>query len=344
MKTIDFILKHFLEPIFPRTISTYKSKGRQFEIFNKEEMANAYKESNNIDCRVNAFPSYTEYKGIQRYPPNFVFADLDLTSFKDRSSLDRALESTLRTIRIKINGTPTVLWTGNGYHIYQPIEAVVLEQFKEFEEFEHPSTKFIRFAEQYLTNESSDPSHNPSFKSCMLRVPGSLNSKCPKGQNEIIVIQKWDGYRPPINLLLSTFHANLISEKIKEIKFQRRVEKAYGVKSGQINMLTWIETLLQTPIVDYRKNAIGLILSPYLVNIKKLSYTDSFQVIKNWLTKCNELRYLDSNFDYKIKYSLNAALRKRQLPMKFDTLLNKNQELHNLLSLKMQQSKQPSNQ
>jgi hypothetical protein len=220
----------------------------------------------------------------------------------------------------------------------------VLEQFKEFEEFEHPSTKFIRFAEQYLTNENSDPSHNPSFKSCMLRVPGSFNSKCPKGQNEIIVIQKWDGYRPPINLLLSTFHANLISEKIKEIKFQRRVEKAYGVKSGQINMLTWIETLLQTPIVDYRKNAIGLILSPYLVNIKKLSYTDSFQVIKNWLTKCNELRYLDSNFDYKIKYSLNAALRKRQLPMKFDTLLNKNQELHNLLSLKMQQSKQPSNQ
>jgi hypothetical protein len=130
-----------------------------------------------------------------------------------------------------------------------------------------------------------------------------------------------------------------VSEKIKEAKFQNRVRRAFGIQSGQISTLAWIETLLQTPIDDYRKNAIGLILAPYLVNIKKLSYGDAFQLLKNWLSKCNELRYLDTNFDYKIKYSLNTAIRKRQLPMKFDTLKTKNIELYTLVLDKMQSSK-----
>ena len=42
-------------------------------------MLKEYEESKFVDCRVNAYPSYTEYKGIQRYPPNFIFADLDLS-------------------------------------------------------------------------------------------------------------------------------------------------------------------------------------------------------------------------------------------------------------------------
>jgi hypothetical protein len=32
--------------------------------------------------------------------------------------------------------------------------------------------------------------------------------------------------------------------------------------------IPWIEKLLQTPIDDYRKNAVSLILAPYLINIK----------------------------------------------------------------------------
>ena len=115
-------------------------------------MLKAYEESNFVDSRVNAYPSYTEYKRIQRYPPNFIFADLDLSSFKDSLTLERALAATLKTTRLKINGSPTVLWTGNGYHIYQPIDAIILEEFKQFEEFELPSAKFLRFAEYYLTN------------------------------------------------------------------------------------------------------------------------------------------------------------------------------------------------
>ena len=333
---VDFILNHFRNRLFPRTISTNKSRGKQLEVFGKDEMITAYEDSSFVDCRVNAYPSYTEYKGIQRYPPNFIFADLDLSLLGSEQALERALLSTLKVIRIKLNGYPTVLWTGNGYHVYQPIDAAILEQFVQFEEFENPSLKFLRFAEYRLTSGKSDPSHNPSFKSCMIRIPGSFNSKCPDGNNEVKIIQKWDGYRPPINLLLETFHAYLVDEKIKEIKLKKRIENKFGIADGQSNSISWIETLLQTPISDYRKNAVGLILAPYLINIKKISYQDSFQIIKNWLDKCNELRNLDPDFNYKIKYSINYAIRKQQLPMKLTTLENKNKELYKLLTRKMQ--------
>ena len=295
-------------------------------------MLKAYKESIFADSKVNAYPSYTEFKGIQRYPANFIFADLDLLSFKDPLTLERALVTALRTIRLKINGSPTVLWTGNGYHIYQPMDAIILEEFKQFEEFEHPTTKFLRFSEYFLTNGKSDPSHSPSLKSCMIRIPGSINSKYTKGQNEVKIIQQWDGYRPPMNLLIGSFHTYLINQKVREDKLKKRIEKKFGFKSGQIHTILWIETLLETPIEDYRKNAVGLILAPYLINIRKLTYEMASILIKDWLRKCNEIRTLDFDYDYRVKYSLNTAIRKTQLPLKFETLNMKSKDVHDLLN------------
>ena len=333
---IDFILNHFPEPVFPRTISSFKSQGKQFEIFNKKGMLKVYKESNFVDCRVNAYPSYTEYKGIQRYPPNFIFADLDLSLIRTVAALENILSETLRFIRFKLNGSPTVLWTGNGYHIYQPIDALILEQFSQFEEFENPSQKFLRFAEYYLTSGKADPSHSPSFKSCMIRVPGTYNSKYPQGKDEVKLIQKWDGYRPPMRLLLEAFRVYLVDQKSNETKLRKRIEKKFGIPGDRSHSITWIETLLQTPIDDYRKIAIGLVLSPYLINIKKLSYNSASIIIRDWLKKCSQLRPLDANFDYRVKYCLNSASKKLQLPIKFSTLENKNKVLYRILSEKMQ--------
>ncbi len=126
---IDFILNHLKEPLFPRTISTYRSEGRQFEVFSKEEMIKAFEQSDLVDCRVNAYPSYTEYKGINRQAPNFLFIDLDRSTFETEREHRLALTNTLINIKEKLSEAyPTVLWSGNGYHIYQPIEAFVLEE------------------------------------------------------------------------------------------------------------------------------------------------------------------------------------------------------------------------
>ncbi len=101
---------------------------------------------------------------------------------------------------------PTVLWSGNGYHIYLPVDAPILEQESEFARFGQPSRKFIQFAEPYLSNNKSDPEHTKglSFRNCMIRIPGSFNSKNGK-REEVRIIQKWDGNRPSIKPLLFRF-------------------------------------------------------------------------------------------------------------------------------------------
>jgi Primase X len=340
---IDFILTHLKEPLFPRTISTYTSEGRQFEVFSKEEMIKAFEQSDFLDCRVNAYPSYTEYKGINRQAPNFLFIDLDRSTFDTERAHRLALTNTLRNIKEKLSEAyPTVVWSGNGYHIYQPIEAFVLEEEEIFSsnEFDQPSKEFLRFAEQYLSNNKSDPSHNPSFKSCMIRIPGSFNSKCVlKGEDpEVRIIQRWDGYRPKINLLLGTFHAYLVDQKkkIKESQRQKELKEKNRVKNTDLparTLIPWIELLLETPIEDYRKNAVSLILGPYLINVKKLSYDDAFNIIKDWLNKCDSIKRLDSNFSYRIKYTLENSIKNGYLPMKFETLKEKNRALYDKLKI-----------
>jgi hypothetical protein len=66
---------------------------------------------------------------------------------------------------------------------------------------------FIQFAEEYFTDYAADRLHNPTVKSCLVRILGSLNSKCvAKGQDaEIKTIQKWGGNTPSIQSLLRDF-------------------------------------------------------------------------------------------------------------------------------------------
>jgi threonyl-tRNA synthetase len=123
----DFILSHFQEPIFPRKIMT-KGLGYQVEVFNKQEALEYFKKSKYKDCRINAYPSFTNYHGINMTPVSFLMVDLDLKDFKTSRSLEKVLYKTSERIRKEekqeegsISGNPTVLWTGNGYHIYQPV-------------------------------------------------------------------------------------------------------------------------------------------------------------------------------------------------------------------------------
>jgi hypothetical protein len=156
---LDFILNHFQEPLFPRKIMT-KQLGYQVEVFNKEETLEYFKTSNYEDCRINAYPSFIEYHGINRTPISFLMADLDLKDFsdekkKDKAVLERVLNNTLRKIKEAIGGNPTVLWTGNGYHIYQPVSGFILEEYETFYEFtkyvdKDLTSMFIQFAEEHF--------------------------------------------------------------------------------------------------------------------------------------------------------------------------------------------------
>jgi hypothetical protein len=195
-----FILGHFSEPIFPRTISTAATYGAQVLVYSKEEALARFEAANLLDCRINAYQAFTQYKGINRQAPNFIFMDLDRSDFTTEKVHALALDRTLKNIR-GLGSEPTVIWSGNGYHVYLPINAFVLELEEVFAKFDQPSNKFLRFAARHLSNYKSDPNNNPSLNSCMVRIPGSHDAKCITN-SDVKVIQVWNGYRLPINYLL----------------------------------------------------------------------------------------------------------------------------------------------
>ena len=45
--------------------------------------------------------------------------------------------------------------------------------------------------------------------------------------------------------------------------------------------------LLGTPLDDYRKTIVNLVLAPYLVNIRRLEFEKAFEIIKEWLELCS---------------------------------------------------------
>ena len=327
---LDFILSHFPEKNqFPRVISTQKTKDKHVLVFSKEEVLQHFKESNFIDCKINAYPSYTKFKEIQRYPPNFIFIDLDLANFGSELSLNRVLNKTLKTIKEKLNGFPTVLFSGGGYHIYQPLDSIILEKVSEFNEFNDPSQKFLKFAEQYLSNSKADPQHHPTFRSCMIRIPGSFNSKRFTKDNEITqvkIIQRWDGFRPHIKLLLGNYYSYLVEQKLVEMRKENRTYNSYCTSTNEI---PWIEKLSQIPIDDGRKYCLWKILCPYLINVKHLSFDDAHHILKDWLNKCNEKRQLDFSPDYQIKRGLNGVGIYK--PLSHDKIKRENNNLYKIL-------------
>src|SRR5918911_960718 len=93
----SFILSHFQEPIFPRKIMT-KGLGYQVEVFNKQEALAYFKKSRYQDCRINAYPSFTNYHGINMTPVSFLMVDLDLKDFESSNLLKRVLNKTKENI------------------------------------------------------------------------------------------------------------------------------------------------------------------------------------------------------------------------------------------------------
>jgi hypothetical protein len=108
---------------------------------------------------------------------------------------------------------------------------------------------------------------------------------------------------------------------------QKNQTESYHTFLG--NSIAWI--LLQTPIDDYRKNAVSLILAPYFINIKKLSYEAALTIINSWLSKCGKLRQLDQNFHYTVRYALKYSAKNGNRPLKLDTLKLKNKPLYDVL-------------
>lgn len=211
-----------------------------------------------------------------------------------------------------------------------------MSEYAEFNDFVNVNTKFLRYAALILSNYKSDKCNYQSQKSTMLRIPFSLNSKClDNGKDvQVKIVRRWNGVRASLNLLLGDFHLYLSSEQIKgEIL---KIYNNYNYKFTNRNTATyrWIEVLLQTPIADFRKNAITLILAPYLITIKHLPPQEACDNIAKWLDECSKLEPLRFNVKSRVKDAIVNA-QKGMRPLAFRNLEGRNKGLYALLALKL---------
>jgi hypothetical protein len=195
-QNIRFILSHFKEPIFPRTISSRNTMydATQFKVaYSEEEMLRTYEQSKFIDCRVSIYRS----SYAQECPEDQRIADLIIFNvykpiFMRESVQIKALYVILDAIKKILAGIPTILQSRSSFHIYQPIEPHPLEQIKQFIDHiirQYPELQLIlKFPGQIFDSRPS-----------MLLIPGTFDSnieKRKKEDEEIMLIRKWDGYRP----------------------------------------------------------------------------------------------------------------------------------------------------
>jgi hypothetical protein len=130
--------------------------------------------------------------------------------------------------------------------------------------------------------------------------------------------------------LLAGFSRYIINEKYVELKKAQKLKQKPVVPADHNKLVGWIERLLQTPISDHRKYSIWRILLPYLLNIRKLPEEEATCIVRDWLSRCNQLRRLDFNYKQKVKDGIEGAKR-GYLPVSLRKLKEENSGLHNML-------------
>jgi len=299
---LDFILGHF-ENDFPRTISTQRTQNRQVLIDSREQALRYYEESDYLDCRISAFSEGERY----RLEPNLIFVDLD-----DRAAKNEVLALFHKTI----GGIPTILDTGHGYAVIQPIQISpfqgVTYKTKDSEEL---SKLFLQWTERYLSNSKCDSANHPSLKSCMIRIPGSFNSKL--GKNGMVsIVCEWNKQRPTVeNLPFKKYLDDLIKREQCWTKRNSKLEK------GEIK---YIENLLKQKPQDGRQRIFAMILCPYLVNVKQLPLDQCESILLNYFWD-----YIPRQL---IRYKLNEVSKKGILPYNISKMQDHDPELYNIIT------------
>lgn len=348
MDGINSILTMFeltKQSAFPRNIMTSDYSG-SFTVYDVGQLFEAFERSNFKDCRISAYPYTTD---INQFIPNILLLDLDL-DYKIVNS--RSKQAANNTLRSKVNKLIArlqqiykihnfmILWTGNGRHVIVPFGFTrPFEHLNEFSKYLDLmpsdfsiSEEFLKFAKIFLSDNHADVSNHPTFRSIFLRVPGTLNIKKKYSTiPEIVKIEhEWslsdrdlldysDLY--PSTDLLYEFMGHLDDKTLDyKIKQQHQFQNNFSRKSTDANATPWIETLWKTPVSDYRKRIIWLILTRYAINRRKMYLGDARDWIKQWLNRCNSIRSTGEITDDYIMYYLNLAKDSGYNPLAFNTL------------------------
>jgi hypothetical protein len=211
-----------------------------------------------------------------------------------------------------------------------------------------PANLFLWFAEDYLTNGKGDSGHKPSVRSSMVRVPGSYNSKYLRDVGEVKILKCWDGHtKAHILFLLGAFYRGVGDDYKRQARMLARARKvkrrvvqaaqialgrrldvmpvsgviatqafgkgAYGIYAH--NKYWYIDKILQTPIEDFRKRSIDLLLAPFLITVKDMSADAAEQIMLNWLDRCSALKPLDFDAAKRVKEKIDYVRESNYFPL-----------------------------
>jgi hypothetical protein len=204
-----------------------------------------------------------------------------------------------------------------------------------FADYSRVSERFLKFAEWYLSGGKADSNHNPTFASCLLRVPETINSET---NTEVKIVQEWDGYRPNIRYILLQYESWLVSEEYKRKKIDNKLN-AYRRPANsnfrKIANIDWIDNLLkEKPLKDSRKFVCYWILSRYLINIRHITPEESYHIIMDWLEGCNKLEPLSPSrrdFERLVNGDIKQAQKNGKAPIGKQLLKEMNNELYAIL-------------
>jgi len=324
--------------------------------------------------RVEEAAKLIQLKAMSEQAPTCLFIDLD-----ERSALPRTRKR-IKDVFMDDDLEPAVIDTGNGFHILLPIETDP-EKYPVGMDYEtkddlipgrdmdtarlfalyydnpanvSPGSTLLRCAAEVLTNKKADKGNHPSVNSCMVRVPGSLNSKLvlKRIDKPVSIVQRgsWEQGKKGHIMFLLPYHSSWIKkqkeERIKMIAkarnkrlrlegnreafWQARQYLGTGHSSSSnigttrvefIYRKYWyIEITLRTPFDDFRKRGVGLLLAPYLLNIKQMPYDVAKSIILQWLSVCNKSRYLDFNAEEKTIQALDYSRTRNYKPLDFENI------------------------
>jgi hypothetical protein len=165
-----------------------------------------------------------------------------------------------------------------------------------------------------------------------------------RSKTEVKIEQRWDGRtKPHILFLLGAFYRDIGDSlkkqarkqaKARRVRFQamtaqmaldRTLNKmpvaghiatqafGEGPYSQYAHTKYWyIDKLLQTPLEDYRKLSIDLLLVPFLITIKGMSDDVATRTIMHWLQRCTVLRPLDFDAEERVRSKIIDARARLQ--------------------------------
>ena len=95
---------------------------------------------------------------------------------------------------------------------------------------------------------------------------------------------------------------------------------------------TWMDRLLETSIPKgYRGKFLWMVITPYLVNVKKLTFNQAKRIVDKWLELSKADRFLDRDLYNYLPSTYKHFKRKQIKPCRLSTLRRKYKDMHKVL-------------